>query len=440
MGKKPESSKEISRLQTTGRARASDILSDDARFKRFPDSPLATKDPRFSQTSAFLGGGVSPYAQSMAYQRLPGMTYANLPGTTTAFYPQANVAPPVATTPPASGGVSNQYKSEPAIDVGRADDPADIEAENALLLAELVERANEMRFERRDEMADAFKDFELDQAIRRGPFQIEDYDDIFGDDKMLEVAADNRERAFSNEDLLVSRSAPGGILSLSDLQNIQDSIGDNVMMTMADGGIASIPVQMSGGGMPGGMDLYGGAPASEPTGMQKFGNMMSDLGGRLTGFSSALAGGSSSQVPADLKNMSKEELIALIMKNRGGMKSNPSAGRDPNKSSSDGPDIGQIAKLATMAGGMQDGGLAALAEGGDVNFPRMNGPISGPGTETSDDIPAMLSDGEFVVNAKAVRGVGKLNGANGSKEEQRRKGARMMYALQKAGEQAMRKA
>ena len=70
MGKKPESSKEISRLQTKGRARASDILSDDAIFKRFPDSPLATKDPRFSQTSAFLGGGVSPYAQSMAQQRL----------------------------------------------------------------------------------------------------------------------------------------------------------------------------------------------------------------------------------------------------------------------------------------------------------------------------------------------------------------------------------
>jgi hypothetical protein len=52
----------------------------------------------------------------------------------------------------------------------------------------------------------------------------------------------------------------------------------------------------------------------------------------------------------------------------------------------------------------------------------------------------MLSDGEFVVNAKAVRGVGKLNGAGKSKAEQRREGARMMYALQKAGEQAMRKA
>ena len=78
--------------------------------------------------------------------------------------------------------------------------------------------------------------------------------------------------------------------------------------------------------------------------------------------------------------------------------------------------------------------------GGDGDFPRMNGPISGPGTETSDDIPAMLSDGEFVVNAKAVRGIGRLEGAGKSKEEQRREGARMMYALQRAGEKAMRKA
>jgi hypothetical protein len=47
-----------------------------------------------------------------------------------------------------------------------------------------------------------------------------------------------------------------------------------------------------------------------------------------------------------------------------------------------------------------------------MNFPRMNGPIEGPGTETSDDIPAMLSDGEFVFTAKAVRGAGK-----GSRED-----------------------
>ena len=84
------------------------------------------------------------------------------------------------------------------------------------------------------------------------------------------------------------------------------------------------------------------------------------------------------------------------------------------------------------------GGIAMLSKGGEMDFPRMNGPISGPGTETSDDIPAMLSDGEFVVNAKGVSGVGKLGGANKSKTDQRKEGARMMYALQRAGEQAMR--
>ena len=419
MGRKPKSSKEISGLQTVGRQRAAQILSNDALFDRFAASPLQEKKPELQTSPDFLGGAPSPFAASLAYQALPGMTYGNRPGTTTPFYPQTNVAP--AAPPPPSGG--SFERSEPAIDRGRISDPLDLETENAILLAELVDQANEMNFERRDDMRDAFKDFELDQAIRRGPFQIEDYDDILGDDN-----------------LLVSSGMPRGILSLSDLQDIQGSIGDNVMMTMADGGIASLPMQMSGGGMPGGMDLYGGAPASEPTGMQKFGKMMSNLGGRLRDFSSELAGGSSSQVPADLENMSKEELIALIMKNRGGMRSNPSAGRDPSASSSSGPDIGQIAQLASMVGGMQSGGLAALAEGGDVDFPRMNGQISGPGTETSDDIPAMLSDGEFVVNAKAVRGVGKLNGAGKSKAEQRREGARMMYALQKAGEQAMRKA
>jgi len=63
------------------------------------------------------------------------------------------------------------------------------------------------------------------------------------------------------------------------------------------------------------------------------------------------------------------------------------------------------------------GGLASLAEGG---YPRRTGQISGPGTEKSDSIPAMLSDGEFVMTAKAVRGAG-----NGS----RRAGAKKMYAL-----------
>ena len=67
-------------------------------------------------------------------------------------------------------------------------------------------------------------------------------------------------------------------------------------------------------------------------------------------------------------------------------------------------------------------GVASLVRD-TSRFPRKTGPIDGPGTGTSDSIPAMLSDGEFVFTAKAVRAMGK-----GS----RRKGAKRMYALMKA--------
>jgi len=63
------------------------------------------------------------------------------------------------------------------------------------------------------------------------------------------------------------------------------------------------------------------------------------------------------------------------------------------------------------------GGIASLAQGG---YPRMTGAINGPGTETSDSIPAMLSNNEFVFTAKAVRAAG-----GGSA----RQGAKRMYAL-----------
>ena len=74
----------------------------------------------------------------------------------------------------------------------------------------------------------------------------------------------------------------------------------------------------------------------------------------------------------------------------------------------------------------QQAQLPQLAAGGEMgDFPRRTGYIGGPGTETSDSIPAMLSDGEFVMNAKAVRGAG-----NGS----RKKGVRKMYDMMRAFE------
>jgi hypothetical protein len=68
---------------------------------------------------------------------------------------------------------------------------------------------------------------------------------------------------------------------------------------------------------------------------------------------------------------------------------------------------------------------AAMADGG---FPRKTGAIAGPGTETSDDIPAMLSDGEFVMTAQAVRGAG-----NGDRET----GIRRMYDIMNGFERSV---
>ena len=73
-------------------------------------------------------------------------------------------------------------------------------------------------------------------------------------------------------------------------------------------------------------------------------------------------------------------------------------------------------------------GIMGMAKGGDV-FPRKTGQIEGPGTKTSDSIPAMLSDGEFVQRTDAVNGAGVMMGATNAKEA-REKGADFMYALQ----------
>lgn len=75
-------------------------------------------------------------------------------------------------------------------------------------------------------------------------------------------------------------------------------------------------------------------------------------------------------------------------------------------------------RAAAKGGYQEKGGIESLSK-----FPRKTGQIDGPGTETSDSIPAKLSDGEFVMTARAVRGMG-----NGS----RRLGAKRMYQLMAA--------
>ena len=65
------------------------------------------------------------------------------------------------------------------------------------------------------------------------------------------------------------------------------------------------------------------------------------------------------------------------------------------------------------------GGEVYAAKGGVMDL-QDGGESVGPGTGTSDSIPAMLSDGEFVMTAKAVRGAG---GGD------RREGAKRMYQM-----------
>ena len=110
---------------------------------------------------------------------------------------------------------------------------------------------------------------------------------------------------------------------------------------------------------------------------------------------------------------------------------------------------------ASMVQRYRNGGIVALAEGGSPmveieietedgesmdadDFERMNGGINGEGTETSDDVPAMLSDGEYVMTGRAVRGAGAydLNVGDGGiitltpgGEESRERGTDLMYQM-----------
>jgi len=104
--------------------------------------------------------------------------------------------------------------------------------------------------------------------------------------------------------------------------------------------------------------------------------------------------------------LTQEDIDALTGKGQGGQ---------PSQAALDFAEFYRSRQNYQGAGGQQLGGsgIPTLMEGGEV---------AGPGTGTSDSIPALLSDGEFVMTAKAVRNAG---GGN------RRKGAAKMYKLMK---------
>lgn len=96
-----------------------------------------------------------------------------------------------------------------------------------------------------------------------------------------------------------------------------------------------------------------------------------------------------------------------------------------------------IPGLGTLVGGTIGGlasGLIELADGGEVVEGRQDmrggGHVSGPGTTTSDDIPAWLSDKEYVLNAEATALIGKdkLDALNSHGLKMREKGRAQKFS------------
>jgi len=372
-------------LRELSRQRTAEVLNQPGSTQRFAPSPLATINPAFARTTSFLPSSVpNQLAGSFQQQRAPGANYLN-------YETMApNVAGSLSKPTPPAGYVPLGTQPEtirvypdgtPVPDIVEKDDSDTNELTERQ--QEYLDRINQQREAQGLDPYETIQEYVMDQI---GP---------------------------------IGR-AEGGIASLDPqgmfLGGLMSAIGQGA--TAAGGALAKGATALGGAAAKG----LGGLKDIALKGIQNYNeNMASSLGG---------IGGLSEK---RIEDMTREELLEYIKS--GGVKKGLTGNQKLGKAIA-----GGLGFDTSAYGEMAQGGLMSLSKGGDVDFPRMNGPISGPGTETSDDIPAMLSDGEFVVNAKAVRGIGKLEGAGKSKEEQRREGARMMYALQRAGEKAMRKA
>jgi hypothetical protein len=91
-------------------------------------------------------------------------------------------------------------------------------------------------------------------------------------------------------------------------------------------------------------------------------------------------------------------------------------------------DISKLLNILQKKFGKSKGGIVEILKLAAGGFPRKMGMINGPGTGTSDSIPAMLSDGEFVMTANAVKGFG-----NGSRD----KGAKVLQGMMKKAERSV---
>ena len=110
-------------------------------------------------------------------------------------------------------------------------------------------------------------------------------------------------------------------------------------------------------------------------------------------------------------------------------------------------ETGEIRQTRPVAA--KQGGLAQCACGGHMaKGGKPSRPVSGPGTGQSDEIPAMLSDGEYVIDASTVSDLGdgsteagarKLDGMVQKIRQQKRGGLSQLPPKAKRPEQYLKK-
>ena len=217
---------------------------------------------------------------------------------------------------------------------------------------------------------------------------------------------------------------PGSSFSIKELQDagFMDNAGNLVTQTSSSGG--NFLRNLLGGGTPGQSrigiieDILKGRP-SDPVREGGLGSLIGGAGGGGMGGglgAAALAGllGKITYESAKERMGGLAETPAVTMDALGRYQLSKELGTGGTRGEFG---LGPAPKALEFAGGgpvygYEGGGIVRqyFNMGGVAELDmRDGGESAGPGTGTSDDIPAMLSDGEYVMTAKATRGAGAFN-------------------------------
>jgi hypothetical protein len=186
-------------------------------------------------------------------------------------------------------------------------------------------------------------------------------------------------------------------LRYQDYLRERNALGDNatpdqVSKLRISYGLSPTPPTPMEGLQPG----YGMADGGNPIAEMSIGEqaaLVNDLNMRISEIVAAMAK-PGADIPSllEAKRMQERQIDAIL-----------GAGSQPYT-----PNDEEVVQEEVIVEANRGGGLSQLRDQmvAMQGFPRRNGAISGPGGPRDDLIPAMLSDGEFVMNERAVRGAG----------------------------------